>query len=249
MFDVRRRPWYIQGSSSPKNVLLLIDTSGSTSGQTIGLMKVTVNSILDTLVEDDFVLAMEFNAYTRFVGCPFDGEDEFTHEQFEEAGCCFNTFKQADDRNKKAISAAVSVLKSQNQANYQIGFKAAFEQFIKFRQTEASMSQGSDCNEVIMLLTDGGMEYPEAIFKEYNPKKTVRIFTFAIGPAATPIAAPRRIACTNRGYFTKIPSMGAIRSKVQNMGMITTVTLPVYNVSYASDNSDDSSGDGTRREH
>ena len=37
-----------------------------------------------------------------------------------------------------------------------------------------SDSVGANCNRVIMLLTDGGTELPEAILNKYNANKTVR---------------------------------------------------------------------------
>jgi hypothetical protein len=43
----------------------------------------------------------------------------------------------------------------------------------QFRQA-AVKGQGAQCNEVIMMLTDGGTEMPEDVFKKYNwPKMEV----------------------------------------------------------------------------
>ncbi|XP_046583108.1 LOW QUALITY PROTEIN: voltage-dependent calcium channel subunit alpha-2/delta-2-like [Haliotis rubra] len=252
LYDVRRQSWYTQGSSSPKDMMILIDTSGSTHGQALQLMKVAVKSILDTLGENDFVNIAAFSSDAQFVSR------------------CFNhtPFVQATYRNKQKLSNDVNNLLANGMANFEVGLKFAFEQFESVRN-ETSMDpdqqNGASCNKVIMLLTDGGTDNAEEVFKEYNwPNKTVRVFTYAVGPTANPTNAIRWMACANRGYFSQIPAMDAIRTRVQEyipvlsrpqvlqnvkrfvwgsiyydylgLGMMTTVTLPVYNRTAGSSN-------------
>ncbi|XP_071139285.1 voltage-dependent calcium channel subunit alpha-2/delta-2-like isoform X3 [Mytilus edulis] len=239
LFDVRRRPWYTQGSSSPKDMLILIDTSGSVHGQALSLIKVAVKSILDTLGENDFVNIANFSKSVTFVSC-------------------FETFVQANHRNKKILKEGVDALTAKDMANYESALTFAFDEFDKF---DNSSDSGAKCNRMIMLLTDGGTDDAEKVFNERNFKRPdedqVRVFTYAVGQTANPNRGIRWMACANRGKFSEIPAMGAIRARVQGyvdviarpvvlsnrhdmkwnsvyrdglgLGMMTTVTLPVYN--------------------
>ncbi|KAH9510174.1 Voltage-dependent calcium channel subunit alpha-2/delta-2 [Bulinus truncatus] len=250
LYDVRRQSWYTQGSSSPKDMLILIDKSGSTHGQSLQLMRNAVKSILDTLGENDFVNIIEFAENVEFVSK------------------CFNhtAFVQANFRNKKLLEKDVDNITASGQADFSKAIQFAFQKFEEFNNTTNETLQiGANCNKVIMLLTDGGTDNAESVFRQYNwPDKPVRVFTYAVGPTPNPVHAIRWMACANRGYFSQIPAMGAIRAKVQEyipvlsrpqviqnkksfewgniyedymgLGMMTTVTLPVYNRSEGSSN-------------
>uniref|UniRef100_A0AAY4E7K4 VWFA domain-containing protein n=1 Tax=Denticeps clupeoides TaxID=299321 RepID=A0AAY4E7K4_9TELE len=233
LYDVRRRPWYIQGAASPKDMLILVDASGSVSGLTLKLIRTSVNEMLETLSDDDYVNVVYFN------------------EKAMQAAC-FGHLVQANVRNKKILKDAVQNISAKGITNYKMGFELAFEQLLSFNMTRAN------CNKIIMLFTDGGEERASEIFEKYNYHKRVRIFTFSVGQHNYDKAPIQWMACTNKGYYYEIPSIGAIRINTQEyldvlgrpmvqakeaqkvqwtnvyldaleLGLVITGTLPVFN--------------------
>ncbi|XP_060929692.1 voltage-dependent calcium channel subunit alpha-2/delta-1a [Limanda limanda] len=234
LYDVRRRPWYIQGAASPKDMLILVDASGSVSGLTLKLIRTSVNKMLETLSDDDYVNVVSFN-------------EKASH------AACFQNLVQANVRNKLMLKEAVQNIVAKGITNYKGGFELAFEQLAQLNVSRAN------CNKIIMLFTDGGEERAEEIFKKYNPKQAVRIFTFSVGQHNYDKGPIQWMACANKGYYYEIPSIGAIRINTQEyldvlgrpmvkadrrakqvqwtnvyldaleLGLVITGTLPVFN--------------------
>ncbi|XP_012576356.1 PREDICTED: voltage-dependent calcium channel subunit alpha-2/delta-1 isoform X2 [Condylura cristata] len=235
LYDVRRRPWYIQGAASPKDMLILVDVSGSVSGLTLKLIRTSVSEMLETLSDDDFVNVASFNSNAQDVSC-------------------FQHLVQANVRNKKVLKDAVNNITAKGITDYKKGFSFAFEQLLNYNVSRAN------CNKIIMLFTDGGEERAQEIFNKYNKDKKVRVFTFSVGQHNYDRGPIQWMACENKGYYYEIPSIGAIRINTQEyldvlgrpmvlagdkakqvqwtnvyldaleLGLVITGTLPVFNI-------------------
>uniref|UniRef100_A0A8C8SJH0 VWFA domain-containing protein n=1 Tax=Pelusios castaneus TaxID=367368 RepID=A0A8C8SJH0_9SAUR len=231
LYDVRRRPWYIQGAASPKDMLILVDASGSVSGLTLKLIRTSVIEMLETLSDDDFVNVVSFNNNAQNVSC-------------------FNHLVQANVRNKKKLKEAVYKISAKGITDYKKGFSYAFEQLLNHSVSRAN------CNKIIMLFTDGGEERAQEIFHKYNKDKKVRVFTFSVGQHNYDKGPIQWMACQNKGTVCISLSLyqykeyldvlgrpmvlaGDRAKQVQwtnvyldalELGLVITGTLPVFNL-------------------
>ncbi|XP_065349965.1 voltage-dependent calcium channel subunit alpha-2/delta-2-like isoform X2 [Cloeon dipterum] len=249
-FDVRRRSWYIQGSVSPKDMIIMIDTSGSVHGQTFDIMKIAVKAMLHTLGENDYVNVAWFNNEVDWVAP------------------CLPTLVPATSHNKRLMFDAVDQLQEGNYTSYSSALEFAYEAFRMFEEYKQPW-EGSNCHKVIMFFTDGGTEWPEEVIKKYQNDtvtRNVRIFTYASGPHPIPTVILKSIACTTNGYYNTLTALAAIGPRVQDyvkilgrpliqsgedtlyqwtnfyrdiggLGMMATVTLPVANLTEKNDQS------------
>ncbi|XP_069048199.1 voltage-dependent calcium channel subunit alpha-2/delta-4 isoform X3 [Lepisosteus oculatus] len=193
-FDCRNRNWYIQAATSPKDIVIVIDISGSMKGLRMTIAKHTITTILDTLGENDFVNIIAYNDYVHYVEPCFKG-----------------TLVQADLDNREHFKQLVEGLHAKGMGKVTKGMKEAFRILSEFNQT----GQGSLCNQAIMLITDGAMEGYKDVFEEYNwPDRKVRVFTYLIGREVTFAENVKWIACNNKGYYTQISTLADVQENV-----------------------------------
>jgi len=224
-FDIRRRPPFTVGSSLPKDMMILIDTSGSVMGQTLELIKFTVKALLDTLDDNDYVQV------AQFPGPETSGNnDAHKHNDPQPIVSCFKEFVQATTRNKLQFETALDELIPNGMTDFEKAFNFTFDAF-KFFENSAKAGaygeRGGRCNKLLMVLTDEVTDYPKGMISEKNKDKDVRIFTYGMGldVSKSKMDVMKNLACDNGGSFEYIPAMGAVKSKTQEYFDI--LSLPV----------------------
>ncbi|KAG8191045.1 hypothetical protein JTE90_029487 [Oedothorax gibbosus] len=205
MYDCRMRPWYIQGAASAKDIVILLDGSGSMTGLRKEIARNVVLNILETLSDNDFVTILRFSESVKSV-----------------VPCFENTLVQATEGNLREFRELLKDLDTVNIANFTLGLISAFE----LLQKVAKNNEGSQCNQAIMLITDGAPYTYETIFAQYNwPNIPVRVFTYLIGREVTDMDEVQWMACSNRGYYTHVTTLAEVREQVQKY--IPVMSRPV----------------------
>ncbi|KAJ4441056.1 hypothetical protein ANN_10906, partial [Periplaneta americana] len=196
MFDCRMRLWYIDASLSPKDIVILVDNSGSMSGMRHEIARHLVNNILETLGSNDFVNVLKFN------------------DIIEPVIECFKnvSFVQATLGTVRELKLAMKTLKADEMADFRLAFITAFELFNISRME----NKAACCNRAIMLITDGIPDIYKDIFEQYNwiPDMRVRLFTYLIGEEDPVAREMQWIACNNNGYYVPLKTLAEVREKV-----------------------------------
>eukprot|EP00903_Cladosiphon_okamuranus_P018586 g17109.t1 len=197
-YDPRIRPWYVAASSGPKDVVIVVDISGSMLEQgRFDLAIDAVTSVLGTMNEHTFVNIVIFEGNAKVL----------TSESL---------LVPATDENKAMLLELFAEVRPEGSTNFEEAMTAAFELL------EASRALGdeasSECSTAILLLTDGeiteglGVTDPSEV-SDYvhtlNTEIEAQIFTFALGPDADS-ATLKTIACGSRGIFQAVPDGGSL---------------------------------------
>jgi voltage-dependent calcium channel alpha-2/delta-3 len=197
LYDCRLRSWYIQAANSPKDVVILIDNSGSMTGQRRDVARHVVESILDTLTSNDFV-----NIFT------------FSDEIKEVVECFGDQLVQANMANIRELKLALHNIETAELANFTAALTKAFEILYDYRGSR----MGACCNQAIMLISDG-LPYPvDEVFEMWNWKEKpyipVRVFSYLIGREVADITDIKKVACDNQGYYVHLSTFAEVREEV-----------------------------------
>jgi len=98
-------------------------------------------------------------------------------------------------------------------ANFTHALMAAFELLHSYNRTHDS---GSQCQQTIVVITDGAIRAHQEVFNRYNyPGSPVRVFTYMIGREVGDIGPTKEMACSNRGYYAHVINLSEAREQVQ----------------------------------
>ena len=254
-YDPRKRPWYVGASTGPKDIVLVLDVSGS-MGEPIDLanntkwdlVKRAASETLDTLTVADHVNVVLFSDDAKVL--------------WTESGLA-----RALSENIDKIKMQLEEVQPANNTNFTAAFEAAFP--LLWRNCDEEPSPCSKCEKIVLFLTDGrdtSRRRDESIKPskmaevieglqtklERETGKRAAIFTFSMSEDADD-AIPRQIACANSGAWAYVgPRTNPLDSLLSyylytsaglrgispvwiepyedasGLGIVTTVALPIY---------------------
>ncbi|XP_038109214.1 voltage-dependent calcium channel subunit alpha-2/delta-4 isoform X2 [Culex quinquefasciatus] len=206
--DFRTEDWFIQAASSPKDVIILLDSSGSMSGKEYQLAMATASAIMDTLGDDDYFNLISFSDQAKVI-----------------VPCFQDKMVRATPDNVKEVKTAIQTVECENTANFSAALESAFELLRRYNQS----SLGSQCNQAIMLITDGPSDTFADIIKHYNhPHMPVRIFTYLIGKDKSSGKNLYQMACDNKGFYVQINSVEEAKRKVVEYALVMARPMVLY---------------------
>ena len=194
-FDCRLQTWYIMAAASPKDVLILLDTSGSMTGLRLEIAKKLIEFILDTFTDNDFFNILTFANTVQYL---LHNETAYT-----------NTFIQAGKENKLKFKQRLNAFKNTSQ---QAKLAAPLEKVFDLFRDESLERSG--CNKMIMIITDGHADDVDDLFAKYNGDKRIRVFSFKIGRDMTDPSEIKKLACANNGEYYHVVTLTDINEHV-----------------------------------
>ena len=120
-------PRYAAAASGPKDVVLVIDTSGSMAGDLNNMAKVAAKMVIDTLTAVDYVTIVKYSS----------GAQAYS-----------STLVEATDANKDLLKAWID---AEIGASGTTNYRAAFE---KAWQVVDATTSSSNCKRIMLFLSD-----------------------------------------------------------------------------------------------
>ncbi|XP_055640550.1 voltage-dependent calcium channel subunit alpha-2/delta-3 isoform X1 [Toxorhynchites rutilus septentrionalis] len=212
-FDCRKRSWYIETATCSKDIVILLDNSGSMTGYRNYIAQLTVKSILDTFSNNDFI-----NIY------------KYSNDVEPLIPCFSDMLVQATPENIRFLNEQVRELSPEGYANVRKAFIKAFELLQHYREMRRCNETVSGCNQAIMLITDGVPSNITEVFTQYNwfengTKVPVRVFTYLLGREVTKVREIQWMACLNRGHYSHIQSLDEVQEEV--LKYVTVIATPL----------------------
>jgi len=196
-YDPRVRPWYVAASSGPKNIIMVLDHSGSMQNNNkIGILKEAATRVISTSTVADRIAVIPFNNMAS----------EITNDGF--------MFDATED-NKAEVIAQIDALGVGGGTNFYDAFTTAFDVLDRSIADEVTVN----CNTAILFLTDGKMTLPEGLEEQVvidlveqrlnataqNIGKPIYLFTYSVSGGDPEVDEfPKMLACSTGGVWSKI---------------------------------------------
>uniref|UniRef100_A0A5K3EG66 VGCC_alpha2 domain-containing protein n=1 Tax=Mesocestoides corti TaxID=53468 RepID=A0A5K3EG66_MESCO len=198
--DARRQSWYTQYTGVPKDVLFLMDTSGSMHGQALHLANTSLRLLIENLNKNDFFAVAKFPTNRTHLtpsliyGCFINGS-------------CYDSLVQATSLNKQHVIQNVFRLTAHDAADYDEAIAFGMKLMSIF---SAGRPASAHCNKILVLISDSDIYYNDTtvqILERYQDY--VHLFTYSLS-TITASGPLNDVAKRINGAFAQIPVIGAL---------------------------------------
>ena len=209
--EIKHRSWFVAATSGPKNIVLVIDTSGS-----MGARVLPVGTRL-TLVVAAILTLIEGLTPADAIGCV----------RFSSAATVTFEMSPATMQNSDALKKAMRTLSPGGSTNFGPGFRLAMNMFASAERT--GFAKG--CKNIMVFFTDGAASDAKSAMDllrdlQSKMKQKVHVFTYTMSSGAS-LRAPTEIACGNDGVWTHIQDGGNVMDVLSNFNKLTLQTKQI----------------------
>jgi len=189
-YDPRYRPWYAAAAAGPKDVVMVMDTSGSMAGNRESMARQAAKLVVETLTDVDYVNIVRFSS----------GASSYSP-----------ILVQATEANKASL---VNWITNNIDASGSTNFRDAFS---KTWQVIDATTTSSGCNKVVLFMSDGEpTDWDESdgqsvMVKANSYSPPVHVLTYALGSGADK-SVLRSISCKANGVFYATDDNGDLAS-------------------------------------
>ena len=175
-------PRYAAAASGPKDVVLVIDTSGSMGGGLYIMAKMAAKLVIDTLTAVDYVTIVKYSSAAQAYS---------------------STLVEATDTNKDLLKAWIDEnIDASGTTNFRAAFQRAWE-------VVDATTASSNCNRIMLFLSDGepnewddsDTEGVKAKAASYSPP--MHLLTYGLGESAKADVL-KAIACGGKGVYYSV---------------------------------------------
>ncbi|KAJ9588739.1 hypothetical protein L9F63_017974 [Diploptera punctata] len=204
------QPWFLEAAMNSKDVVIIVENSESMSREKHKLAHHIVNSILDSLGNNDFVNVMK-------VG-----------NNAEAVVDCFQGLVQATPGNVLEFKHALKYLKRAGTAQFD---KAIIQAFNILLEANENGHGALCCNRAIMIVAEKMTNTYDDIFRSYNDQESsmrVRVYTYHVSDEQAQESHEMKfISCMNQGGYEQISSTDEITEKISHY--VAGMSRPLVN--------------------
>ena len=200
--DPRYRGWYASAASGPKDVVIVIDTSGSMqSNNRIARAKEAASWVVNTLTSSDYASVVRFSTSASTWSStlmPMTAENKASMKRWINELSAFGTtnMERAMDLTFDILEASSSVSSSNCQDNRNIVF-----------MTDGDQTDGDVLSHTTSR--NGGLTYDsQTNLDSFDSVGIARVHAFAVGDYANTVVT-KSLACQNAGLYRQIPDADA----------------------------------------